>query len=512
MADEQKPKVEKVGVVEYEHVGREYLEERALRKTAGAWLIWALGVAYVISGEYYGWQFGFEQGVGGMLLATILIAAMYTFMVYGIAEMAAAMPVTGGPYAFGRRALGIWGGYINGLGATIEYVLAVSVIGTGIGLYIVGLAATQEVDLPKIIGLDPGEWVALAFFIVFLAIHLLGVRETLVSVFVIAAIASVVLVVWFLYLLPDITWSRFTDVAVEEGKLGASTWFPTGYIGILAAVPYAAWFYLAIEGCPLAAEETRNPARDVPRGSIAAMFTLVAFSALAFLAAGGTQGASSLSTTGNPIGDPVNAIHGANAFYWFVVIIGLTGLVASFHSIIFAYARIVYALSRAGYFPRFLSLTTRNRKVPASAILFPAVVSFAMIVILARVLVPEGGTTTDGLIAAGADLIQISVFSALITYVVMNLSFIVLRAQEPNLERPYRTPGGILMPAISLAIAVVSLFAGVVYTSVTRWTILWTVVGFLVGLAYFWLYSRHRLVAEAPEEEFAVIAKAEAEI
>jgi ethanolamine permease len=503
-----KPRVRKVGVVEYEEVGPDYLEERRLARKAGAWLIWGLGVAYVISGEYYGWQFGFAQGVGGMLVATIMIAVMYTFMVYGISEMASAIPATGGPYAFGRRALGVWGGFINGLGATIEYLLAISVIGTGIGLYLTGLPGLE--DLPTILGLEAGEWLYVLIFVAFLLIHFLGVRETLVSVFIVAAIASVVLVAWFIYLLPDIDFSRFTDIPVQEGKAGASSWFPTGYVGILAAIPYAAWFYLAIEGTPMAAEETRDPARDVPRGSITAMFTLIAFSAMAFLAAGGTQGAESVSTTANPIGDPVAAIHGENWFFWFVVIVGLSGLIASFHSVIFAYSRIIYALSRAGYFPRWLSLTSKNRRTPYWALTVPALISMTLIILLARGLTPPEGFTE--LSYAGSILIQISVFAALITYIVMMLAYIRLRLKEPNLERPYKAPGGMFMPTVALIIAVVSLSAGIVYTTVTRWTILWTVVAFLIGMVYFLLYSRHRLVAQAPEEEFAVIARAEAEL
>jgi ethanolamine permease len=504
----RRPRVEKVGAVEYEHVGREYLEDRRLERKAGAWLIWGLGVAYVISGEYYGWQFGFAQGLGGMLLATILIAAMYTFMVYGISEMASALPTTGGPYAFGRRALGVYGGFINGLGATIEYLLAISVIGTGIGLYLTGLPGLE--DLPDILGLTAGEWLYVLIFIAFLLIHFLGVRETLISVLVVAAIASVVLVVWFLYLLPDFDFDKFTNVPVDPDAAGASTFLPTGWVGILAAIPYAAWFYLAIEGTPLAAEETRNPARDVPRGSITAMFTLIAFSALAFIAAGATQGPQSLSTTANPIGDPVAAIHGENWFFWFVVIVGLSGLIASFHSVIYAYSRIIYALSRAGYFPRWLSLTSRNRRIPYWALTVPAVISMGLIIALARGLTPPEGFLP--LAYAGAILVQISVFAALITYIVMMLAYLRLKVREPDLERPYKAPGGAFMPTVALIIAAVSLSAGIVYTTVTRWTILWTVVAFLLGLVYFWLYSRRRLVAEAPEEEFALIERAEAEL
>src|SRR5687768_10492994 len=95
------------GGVEYEHVGAEYLEERELTRYAGPLLIWALGVGYVISGEYFSWNFGFDAGgFGGFLIATILMAVMYVTMIFCVSEMATSLPHTGGPYAFARRALG----------------------------------------------------------------------------------------------------------------------------------------------------------------------------------------------------------------------------------------------------------------------------------------------------------------------------------------------------------------------------------------------------------------------
>src|ERR671914_965373 len=126
--------VERVGGVEYEHVGREYLEERALTRHAGVWLIMLLGIGYVISGEYFSWNFGFDAGGwGGFLIAAILMATMYVTMIFCVSEMATSLPHTGGPYAFARRALGPWGGFATGLGAIIEYVLATAAISVGIG-------------------------------------------------------------------------------------------------------------------------------------------------------------------------------------------------------------------------------------------------------------------------------------------------------------------------------------------------------------------------------------------
>ena len=129
------------GGVEYERVGREYLEQRQLQKGAAGWVLLAgLGVAYVISGEFAGWNFGLaEGGWGGLFIATILMAVMYTAMVYALAEMSAAIPVAGAGYGFARRAMGVWGGFLTGTAIVIEYARAPAAIVAFIGAYVESL-------------------------------------------------------------------------------------------------------------------------------------------------------------------------------------------------------------------------------------------------------------------------------------------------------------------------------------------------------------------------------------
>src|SRR5215211_5524405 len=154
--------VERVGGVEYEHVGRDYLEERALTKHAGVGLIMFLGIGYVISGEYFSWNFGFAAGgYGGFIIATILMAIMYVCIAYSVSEMATSLPHTGGAYAFSRRALGPWGGFATGLGATICYILA--------------LPSPFE-DLGKLWFIEPVEWISFLFFAVFTYLNVRGVE------------------------------------------------------------------------------------------------------------------------------------------------------------------------------------------------------------------------------------------------------------------------------------------------------------------------------------------------
>jgi ethanolamine permease len=490
---------ERVGEVEYEHVGAEYLKERELARYAGVMLIWALGVGYVISGEYFSWNFGFDAGGwGGFLIAAILMATMYVAMVLCISEMATSLPHTGGPYAFSRRALGPWGGFATGLGAIIEYVIATATISIAIGFYILALPPFE--DAPDIWFLTPLEWISIATYIVFLAINIIGVRETLWTVFFVTVAASLMLIIWGLALIPSWSASGFTDIAVDPDKWGSSDFLPFGIAGILGALPFAIWFYLAIEGTPLASEETKEPTRDLPRGTILAMFTLVGFSAIVFFFGGGVS-AEGIRASGNPIPEAWRIDHGEDWFFWLVSVVGIMGLIASFHSILFAYSRIIFALSRAGYIPRFLSICG-GRKTPIIALVLPAVLAWLMAFIYARI----------DEVTAIPNLTQISVFGALVTYVLMMASFIVLRRRAAGLARPYRAPGGVVTAAVALILAVLAMSAGFFYTAAAQWTIIATIGAILLGLVYFALYSRHRLVAEAPEEEFAVMEAAEAEL
>ncbi len=106
-------------------------------------------------------------------------------------------------------------------------------------------------------------------------------------------------------------------------------------------------------------------------------------------------------------------------------------------------------------------------------------------------------------------MIQIAVFGATVSYVLMMLSHIVLRRKEPNLERPYRTPGGVVTTGVALALAV----AATIATFFVDKTAAYITIGiYAVALLYFALYSRHHLVASAPEEEFAAVEQAEAEL
>ncbi|QUR69546.1 ethanolamine permease [Mycobacterium spongiae] len=458
------------GGVESHTESTTYLQKRQLKTGSAGWLLLAgLGVSYVVSGDYSGWNFGLARGgFGGLAIAAVVIAAMYLALVLGMSELASALPTAGGGYTFARRALGPWGGFATGTAVLIEYAIAPAAIATFIGAYVQSLG---------LFGIRDGWWVYLTIYVVFIGIHLSGVGEALKVMFVITAVALVGIGVFAVAAVGRFQLANLTDIPASDA-VGASVFLPHGYLGVWSALPFAIWFFLAVEGVPLAAEETADPARNVPRGITAALSVLLTTCAVVLLLATGAGGADALSSAGNPL---VVALGQTSAAH-IVNYIGLAGLIASFFSIIFAYSRQLFALSRAGYLPTALSITN-SRKAPTLALVVPGVIGFAL-----------------SLTGKGDLLLNMAVFGATLSYVLMMISHIVLRRRVPEMPRPYRTPGGTATTGFALVVAALALVATFLVDGVAFLCCLGVFVSFML---YFALVSRHRLVANSPDEELA---------
>lgn len=492
-----------VGTVTYQQADSEYFEKRGLKRHARIWSLWALGVGAVISGQFSGWNFGIASGGwGGLFIAALIIAVMYLGLSFSLAEMSPALPHTGGAYSFARSAMGPWGGFVTGLAESIEYVMTPAVIVFFIGSYMNGIF-----ELPA--SYQPLWWVG--SYLLFAFLNYWGVALSFKISVVVTILALAVLAFFCISALPHADFSRWAlNVAAgPDGKPlelpnGGGSFLPFGLSGAFAAMPFAVWLYLAIEELPLAAEESHDPKKDMPKALILGIVTLIV-SALCvmFLNAsiGGTgvgqmRGAFSLATSGEPLLDGFRVLYGtgiAKLLSLFAVI----GLVASFHTIIFAYGRQIYSLSRAGYYFPFMSITHGTRKTPYMGIITGTVIG--LVVLLA---IWFGRGPDEGGAIIGGTLLNMAVFGAMISYAFQGVSFILLRVRMPHIPRPYKSPFGMLGAALTVVIALWTMyyqFQDPAYLKGVYAALAW----YVAGLAYFGIVGRHRLVL-SPEEQFAL--------
>jgi ethanolamine permease len=485
------------GGIAYQRRDKSYFESRELVRHANVWHLWALGVGAVISGHFSGWNFGFGTGGwGGMLVAGIIIAIMYLGLVFCIAEMSPALPHTGAAYSFARTAMGPWGGFITGLCENVEYVVTPAVIAFFIGSYVGGIVGG---DTP------PYVWWVITY-IAFLVLNIFGVALSFRVTLIVTLASLAVLVVFWLSAIPNMDFSRWalnigadpaTGAAVELPE-GNGSYFPFGFSGVLATLPFAVWLFLAIEQLPLAAEESVDPKRDMPRGIIAGMLTLMVSAFMIVLLNPSVIGVGSfkLATSGEPLLDGFRAVYGTSGAV-ILGLIALIGLIASFHTIVFAMGRQVYSLSRAGYFPVGLSVTHSIYKTPHVAMIAGALVGLGIMMIMWFAL---GGDAAGSLI--GSVLLNMAVFGAMCSYIAQAASFIMLRRNQPHIERPYRSPLGIPGAVVTIVICLVTLIYQVQDPNFFK-GVIWVVLWFAVGIVYFALIGRNKLIL-SPEEEFAL--------
>ncbi|MBN8729852.1 MAG: amino acid permease [Acidobacteria bacterium] len=444
-----------------------------LQKTAGWVHLWALGVGGVISGNFFGWQTGLlTGGFGGLFLATLLIAAMYVCLVFSIAELSAALPSAGGFYNFTRSAFGKDRAFLNGLTDAIEYVTTPAVIVAGIAGYMKALAPSTA------------EWVWwVAFYCVFVFINVKGAALTFRVSMAITALAAAVLVFFYVSAIASgsFSWSHALNIAPTVP--GGSAFLPHGWFGIFSALPYAVWFYLAIEQLPLSAEESHDAARDMPRALKWGMATLLGLSLCTLVLNSGVgPGAQGVGASNSPLETGFRAVFPSNMTSAALSIISLTGLIASFHSIIYAYGRLLFSLSRSGYLPAALGHVGRWR-TPDTALLFGGALGLGLCFLAQRYSA-----------SVGAALLNMAVFGALLSYILVLLSFIRLRVDSPLLARPYRSPLGIPGALAGITLALICLAATFAVPSF-RPGVTGAAVFIAVMLAYYWLYRRRHVEA-----------------
>lgn len=422
----------------------EHAPSQALNKSLSTLQLWGIAVGLVISGEYFGWSYGWASaGTLGFLVTACFIALMYATFIFSFTELTTSIPHAGGPFEYSRRAFGPVGGYIAGFATLVEFVFAPPAIALAIGAYL-------NVQFPA---LNP-KAAAVGAYAVFMTLNIIGVQIAATFELLVTLLAIFELLVFMGVVAPGFSVANL----LKGGWSGQDGFSAAAIPGMFAAIPFAIWFFLAIEGVAMAAEEAKDPKRSIPIAYIGGILTLLVLAAGVMLFAGAAGDWTQLANINDPLPQAMKLIVGEQSGWLHMLVwLGLFGLIASFHGIILGYSRQIFALARAGVLPTVLGNVHPKFKTPHWAVLAGGAVGIAAI--FSDELISFGGQTLT------ANIVTMSVFGAIVMYLISMASLFKLRRSEPDLVRPFRAPLFPWFPGFALLAALVCLVTMIYYNA-----------------------------------------------
>jgi ethanolamine permease len=424
----------------------------SLKKVLKPIHLWAIAVGLVISGEYFGWNYGWGvSGTVGFLIATLVVTVMYVTFIFSFTELTTSIPQAGGPFSYSHRAFGWWGGIIAGYATLIEFLITPPAIAFALGSY-------AHFLYPSIQVLE----VALASYVIFIVINLLGIKESALFSLVVTILAVAELLIYIGIVAPHFSYETFVTEPM-----------PFGWPGVFAALPFAIWFYLAIEGVAMVAEEVEDPKRTIARGYIYGIITLVVLALAVMIFTGGVAHWRLLSEIDYPLPAALGIVLGReNSLTQLFASLGLFGLIASFHGTIIGYSRQIFALARSGYLPSFLGQLNARFQTPHWALIAGGIIGCMALLL---------GTTDQVIILAA--------LGAVVMYIISMAALFVLRKKEPELERPFIVPAFPFFPLVALILSTICLIAIIYYNLILS---MWFFAGLALVTALFVATGRHK--------------------
>jgi ethanolamine permease len=400
----------------------------ALKKVLKPVHLWALAVGMVISGEYFGWNYGWSvAGTIGFLIATLIVTVLYITFIFSFTELTTGIPHAGGPFAYAFKAFGPIGGLIAGYATLVEFVFAPPAIAFALGSYVHFLFSGV-----------PVMFTAVGCYVLFTGINLLGIKESAVFNMVVTILAVIELLIFLGIVAPHFQVQQFLQSDMHYG-----------IAGIFAALPFAIWFYLGIEGVAMVAEEVTDPQKNIPKGYLLGMGTLILLALGVMIFSGGIGNWKMLSTIDYPLPEAISMVLGkTNSWTKIFAGIGLFGLVASFHGLIIGYSRQIFALSRSGFLPAILSRVNQRFRTPHWALMAGGLVGLISL---------YTGTTDK--------VIIISALGAVVMYAASMISLLKMKSKLHN-ANGFQTPFYPWFPLIALLLSLVCLVAIVWYNGI----------------------------------------------
>ncbi len=410
---------------------------------------------------------------GLMPLAILAASVVYITSGLAYAELAAAIPVAGGSSSFGKRAFGMWAGFIAGWGLMLDYTI-------DIALFAFASAGYLSFFLPHLVPIIPLAAALLIF--VLMIVNLLGIRES-------SAVNSVLTVIVVLILLA-LLYVGFTGPWSAEKFLSGLTpvGADPGWESFLYSITLAMVTFVGIESISQGAEETKHPEKIIPRATLMAIVVVVFFAlVLSTMALGIVDWKALEANMNNPLIPVVKALPFASIIVPVVALAGFLVCLVSANTGIIGVSRVAYSMSHAGMLSRRFNWVHPKFRTP-----WLTTIAFSIIAMLLAMV--------GNMIFLG----ELYAFGALTAYTVTNFSLVSLRIKEPHLHRPFKMPlnvkwGGKELSVISIvgiaSCLAVFVLVALLHTEGRNFALLW----FAFGGVYFALYRKYRKGKDAAE-------------
>ncbi|MFF8936061.1 amino acid permease [Streptomyces paradoxus] len=465
--------------------------EHALKKSLSALDLTVFGVGVIIGTGIFVLTGTVAKNNAGPATALAFMAAGVACALAALcyAEFASTVPVAGSAYTFSYASLGELPAWIIGWDLVLEFALGTAVVAVGWSGYIQSLMENAGWTMPAGLGSREGadafgfDILAAALVLVLTGILVLGMKlSARITSLVVAIKVTVVLVVIIAgaFLVKGENYDPFIpkEKPVEAGSSLDSPliqlmfgWAPSnfGVMGIFTAASVVFFAFIGFDVVATAAEETKNPQRDMPRGILGSLAICTTLYVLVSIVVTGMQHYSQLSVDA-PLADAFKAT-GHPWFAGFISFGAAVGLTTVCMILLLGQTRVFFAMSRDGLLPRFFSRVHPRFKTPHR----PTILLGVIIAILA------GFTPLTELAA----LVNIG---TLFAFVVVAIGVIILRKSRPDLPRAFRTPWVPVIPILSVC-ASLWLMINLPAETWVRFAV-WMAAGFLLYFLYGRTHSR----------------------
>jgi APA family basic amino acid/polyamine antiporter len=440
-------------------------EGSQLRRSLGPWNLTALGIGSIIgTGIFVLTGTAASQNAGPALILSMIISAIgCAFSGLCYAEFSAMVPVAGSAYTYAYATIGELVAWIIGWDLILEYALSVATVAVGWSGYFVSLARDVGIVIPPSLAAPPPDGLfnlpATVIVLVVAALLVIGIKQSADTNTLLVAIKAVVLVVFVVAGASYVKRENLTPfIPPNLGPFGQFGWS-----GVLRGAGVMFFAYIGFDAVSTAAQEARNPARDMPigiLGSLAICTVLYMFVAVVLMGIVPYQRLN--------VADPLAVGIDATGLTWLSPVIKVAALFGLFSTMLvqlLGQTRVFYSMSRDGLLPRIFAMVHPRFRTPHLSTILTGVIIALM-----------AGFTP---IAVLSQLVSIG---TLFAFVLVSLGVIILRRTAPDMPRPFRTP---FVPAVPILGAVFCLaqMAGLPLATWER-LFIWLAIGFVVYFSY----------------------------